>query len=397
MTISKADRIAENLFRQPRMYDSPPKLATQPIIPLSQFGLLNSYAFVNEPNQWGGAVAKPNMYVCRGGFSKAYAGTIDQWEKTKVERYSSIEYPPTRYVTIDDIRMMAYVGIEYARAKLYGWRYRYGELGEDGSVYPRGYIVRTTSGQRFVHRIHEGYTTAPYGEGKWDDRQGSYHAWAPMQRAAGFAESTSGDFVLPSDYSVPDEPTSDLVLLGEIEGDDDVISIAPFRTGKSFGLLGSKRPYKVEQDDILENLPSCRVRSGGFSIFITNSTQVSATNITTKGVVAFQQVVHQVYKLYNSYEDYLTKQNYTIWWENEEDFWTRWYEIFCMRDNAACLVPLKKGVVYRVYAKFDEAEIYKLQPIEGDEEGRLEGDIPLCVYSRKPVRTTAPMLYPYRT
>lgn len=364
MTSENADVVANSLFRLPHMYDKMPQLAIWPTIPPAA-NMRSIYAWANEPPSWD-RKPRSNVYVCRGGFSgEAYSGVISQWDKTLVPAGTSM--PPARYVTIDDLRMMAYVGIEYARAKLYGWRYRFGDLGEDGSIYPRGHIVRIANGKRYVHRVGEGTTIAPYESGGpyGDNKQLSYSAWTPMQRMAGFGASEVGHMSLPIGFAPSDELTSNFFELDSLEGKNDILRISPYYSKVAGAVIESGGDTPV-------------VRKGSFSIVLATGEGEKNNIDYDTDIIVFQQTTRPLYRLFNTIGDYYANTNFVYAWEKGD---SKYSKTSYIRDTVSSMIPLKKGVVYRVFVKFANALIGADNPLH-----------PLCSYWRKPIRMTAPRI-----
>ena len=351
MTLEHADKIAERIIALPQLYESPEKT------PYNFFTFSYGGSLPWNRNTHKTEFSAENIFSA-GGYSKwPYSLTITDWEKTG--------YGHARYITIDDLKMMAYVGIEYARAKLYGWRFRYGELGEEPSTYPRGYIVRTNDGRRYVKRTPGGYAPP------------NHLSWTPMQRMPGFQTPQSGVFEWEADRmgAFPSTFSSKVYFLGSLEGSDDILKTCanhePFNHQVSF----SETEGSV-------------VKGGGFAIHILQRPYGMENAVKydeSQSIVCFQKRVYPIYQIYYTEEDRrANNQNYYIWQTVNDDEAKLSRKIYIAYSSPG-MVSLKKGVVYDVYVKFDNAEL------QSNVSNMKKYE--LCSYARIPTRMTAPYMW----
>ena len=260
---------------------------------------------------------------------------------------------------------MAYVGIEYARAKLEGWRYRYGELGEEATLFPPKCIVRLKDGKRFIHRTSSaGNTTAPPGSGgPYSDNYYSYKFWTPMTRMPGFEEPKSGGFDYPDEFEIPSEAFNGIVQLGTIVGNDDLIKFGVERTTLSFAVGG----------DVLQ---PC-VESGSMEIILSTANFISENDLENC-LTVFQQNSSPVYYVWDS-RDLYRQGNAPMRITTAPNQYSEFYT-FAAIDSQGSFVPLKKGVTYNVFARFSDAVLKKY-------EGKK-----LVTYSRTATKTQAPYI-----
>ena len=352
MTIEQADEIAALVGNAPHMYDSIPSLekGMEPVAFNSQ--RYSVYPWISLANSMGGLIISempknPNVYYSDGGFSStAYSSAITDWAATELQ--SSRGIFGQRYITIDDIRMMAYLGLEYAKAKLDGWRYRFGYvsgLDREATDYPKGYIARLEDGSRFVHRSGGNVTAPPGSGGKYSDQLYAYKYWTPMRRLPGCAIPTSGTFRLPDDYEVREEVTSEIVELGSIEGADDMVRFGPYVSD-----------LKTATARTL-NEPESIVTGGGFEIIVTTRSSLTEDDIE-QNLVAYQQRVQNYYviseDIYDSNGKFREKWTYDTIRKPPQG---ERYTLRTMIESTSSFVPLRKGVVYNVFLKFDSATI----------------------------------------
>lgn len=350
MTIEQADKIAEVVQNAPRMYDSIPSLE-EGMKPFAfNSSRYSAYPWISLANHLGGlfltdAPRNPNVYFSDQGFSAVYSSIIKDWQATEIRGYTGFGQ---RYVTIDDIRMIPYLGIEYARAKLEGWRYRFGYvqgLERESAYIPKGGIVRLENGLRFVHRTTGNITAPPGSGGPYSDQYYAYKFWTPVKRLPGYEVPTNGEMGLPADFEMPAEPTSTIVKIGTLVGADDIVRFNPyFQIGNTRGLN--------ESDSI--------VKSGGFEIVLTTSDSLTEESLENSFVVCQIRVQND----YIVYEDiYDAKGKLTEKWH----YFTMQqppkgvtYSTRRLLESNCSMAPLKKDVTYNVFVKFDNATLVDL-------------------------------------
>lgn len=344
MTIAQADILADRIRNAPHLYDSLPTLSEGVNVPNHTLGRDYSEFYPWFRNQMNLA---SNVYGVKGGFAeKTYSGDITDWDATSVGQTAS--GMATRYVTIDDIRMMAYVGIEYARAKLGGWRIRYGELGESATRYPSGSIVRLPDGMRYIHRKVKneniGNVTPPPGIGY--DYYYSLKFWTPMCRHSGFEVPQNGGFSLPDDFQFSTTSTSELIQIGTIDGNDDIVKFLPYQHKSS-----------APGATVLSSL----VEQGGFQIILVpmDATTAEAPQINEEALgdylIAYQQHVYPFYDYYflkNGIYIYANTSTKQLDYSGRAGVKV---QARYMIDGNGGMIPLKRGRMYGVFAKFDSA------------------------------------------
>lgn len=346
MTIEQADKIAEIVKNAPRMYDSIPSLeeGMKPVYYNSS--RYDAYPWISLSNSRGGllltdAPQNANVYYSGYGFSNLYGSTIKDWKATEISGpYSGFG---TRYVTIDDIRMIPYLGIEYARAKLEGWRYRFGYvqgLEREAANIPKGCIVRIENGQRFVHRASGNITAPPGSGGPYSNYLLAYLLWTPMRRLPGYEIPTNGELGLSADFEMPEEPTSTIVKIGTLVGADDIVRFNPyFKIGDTRGLN--------ESDSI--------VKSGGFEIVLTTSDSLAEESLENSFVVC-QIRVQNDYIVYEDIYDANGKLKETWhYFTMKQPPKGVEYRTRCLLESNCSMAPLKKDVTYNVFVKFDNS------------------------------------------
>lgn len=377
MTLEQADKIAELVRNAPHMYDSIPSLdeGIKPV--LFDSSTYSAYPWISLGNHLGGLLLSdvprnPNVYLSRQGFSAAYSSIIKDWQATEIRGRTSFGQ---RYVTIDDIRMMAYLGLEYAKAKLDGWRYRFGYvegLDNESEFTPKGCIVRIENGQRFVHRSIGNVTAPPGSGGTYSDLLDAYTHWTPMKRMPGFNLPTIGQFKLPDEYELPAEATSDIVLLGTIEGNDDMVKFGPHQSNWSSG--SGRTLYE----------PNSIVTEGGMEIIVATADSLSEDDLETS-VVAYQQRMQRYYLVSTNIYDSNGKLK-EVWTYDtiQQPSNGEKYSVRTMVESNSGFVPLRKGIVYTVFAKFDSAVL---------KANNYNPDRNLVSYVRYGMRQTAPFMW----
>lgn len=409
MTLADADKIAERIIALPRLYDAPSLTPDFQHVDISyDEPYVNAYPwkrlFESTPSfKFLYTAVGDGSFFNGGSFSeKAYVGTITRWESTPTIN----NHPAARYVTLDDLKMMPYVGIEYARAKiLYGWRFRTKAWAERypsvinsvetpyrkedrmwNFVPQRGSIVRAEDGRRYICRVQpitpdnaQAIANLNSMAVKYDDWD--WRLWTPMHRMPGFQEPTTGYFTWGEAAYIPSEPISNRIYLLEwIEGNNDILNIAPHSGSLDIGVLPEETMIRSGGMEIR----ICPMRDNGDDSFDEN-----------KSVVCYQQRVFPFYKVFQTKADYLANNsNYSYhkskFWEefnyNDEekkDFEGRTRQVYEI-DYVAGGVPLKKGVKYGVYAQFDNTEVVATDSRR------------LCSYVRTPTRMTAPYMWKSR-
>lgn len=383
MTIEQADWLAEAVSKAPHIYDSIPSLDEGMKPRAGDSYPYQTYPWVSLAKWMGGGLystdtpRNPNVYYSPYGFStKAYSSVIKDWKATEMEFEKGTWTFGKRYVTIDDIRMMAYLGLEYAKAKLDGWRYRYGfvsGLEFEAEDYLRGYIARVNDGARYIHRVLALFGAAPPGSGgPYSDSDFAYRAWTPMRRLPGYDIPTQGTFTLPEDYELPAEATSQIVQLGTLEGNDDIVKFAPYQS-------------KTRLPDVLYlYAPDSLVTEGGFEIIVTTSDSLSEEDVESS-FVAYQQRVQKVYQISVKTYDSRGRVNGSTSYETLQtppkgaD-----YKFLYLIDSNSSPVPLRKGVVYNVFAKFDSAVM---------QQNKSNPELGLISYVRYGTRKVAPFMW----
>jgi hypothetical protein len=348
MTIDQANVLADRIREAPQLYDTPPNLSVG-LSPTYTPNLSQQYPWISHviyPRDLSlGFERRSNIYYSPLGFSKrAYSSKITQWKETVLDDVHGTE---PRFVTLDDIRMMAYLGLEYARAKLEGWRYRFGYLGpNEANDIKRGNIVRTEDGQRYIKRYSNNSIPPP-----------TVKYWIPMIRQSGFEVPSEGAWGLPEDYEESSSPVSDLLLIDSIEGADDIVTILPY----------SK---------------SSIVMSGGFCIILSPETSLDENNLGNSFVV-YQQRVQQFFSVWeyiiDSYGRVVGRRN--IMDTAEKPTGDVRYDTSYKIDGQGMKFALKKGVSYNVFVKFDNAMIGSADKI---------GSRTLVSFLRTGTRTLAP-------
>lgn len=366
MTIAQANDFADRVKSLPKLYDTPPTLtegmrfsyfSTQPG---EYYPWVKTSSYLMSGRYYGKA---DNLYDCRNGFSQAgYSKTITDWEATSTKTYQGTP----RYITIDDLRMMAYVGIEYARAKLDGWRYRYGELGEDASFFQKGCVVRLADGRRYVHRSGGNVTAPPGSGGPSSDQYYSYKFWTPVMRMPGFGVPETGGFGYPEEFEMPSEAYTGILQLGTLEGNGDIVKFDVERTAASYAVGGDVyRPC---------------IASGSMEVILSLASSLSEDDVE-ESLIPFQLNAYPIYYVWDN--EKLRQKGEAPWrTENDPIRTSDTYSVQAVMDGIGGYVPLKKGVTYNVFAKFTNAVLRKYEGTN------------LVTYTRITTRMLAPYAWP---
>lgn len=236
MTIEQADKIADVILSAPRVYETPPLFfpkacgvtkdgkAFSEGSYYSAAWLRGFYDFTDE-----GKGENDGVYSCSKGFGEGYEKIITDWAETPALGWLG------RYVTDDDIRMMAYVGIENYRAKILGHRWRFNEKGisnvNDTISYPRGCIVRQDDGKRWIHCrggnvipipgvTIDGWVGSKGGTSSQDPLK-----WSAMTRRTAFKRPICEHLPLLQGVKLPFNKVTSLEKVAEIEGHNDLVQL----------------------------------------------------------------------------------------------------------------------------------------------------------------------------
>lgn len=235
MTLEQADKIADVILSAPEVYGSPPTMF--PLATSFESGkywsegtVRNSAWLIGLPDLSDTPFAR-GVYSCRYGFRESYSSIISTWGYTDfgTGKWSG------RYVTLDDIKMMAYVGIENYRAKILGHRWRFNEKGintvNDTYAYRRGSIVRQDDGKRWVKCRDNNVTPIPgVTIDGWVGSKGTGTAldpirWVPMTRRQAFKKPLVESVPLLDGVSVPLDKVTRFIKAATIVGQNDLVQL----------------------------------------------------------------------------------------------------------------------------------------------------------------------------
>ncbi len=240
MTLEQADKIADIILSAPKVFDSLPMQFP------SASGLTSERIAYGEDNvhnaAWMqgltrlsqlGRLSGNGVYACKNGFQMGYEYPIEEADQTKLD---VIWRRLGRYATLDDIKMMAYVGIENYRAKAMGHRWRFNEKGvntvNDTYAYHRGSVVRQEDGKRWI-KCREGNVIPIPGvtiDG-WVGRKGGTHSsvdpllWSAFTRRPAYRKPNAVHIPLLDGVSFPFEKVTRLVKAATIEGHNDLVQL----------------------------------------------------------------------------------------------------------------------------------------------------------------------------
>lgn len=233
MTLEQADKIADVILSAPTVYDAPPTKfprasgITSDRFLYSETNITDCAWFCGLPNLEG---VQDGVYSCTGGFNEGYEIPISEWKDTHLTTYGK----GGRYATLDDIRMMAYVGIENYRAKAMGHRWRFNEKGvntvnDSYGGYGRGSIVRQEDGKRWIKCRDNNIIPIPgVTIGRWVGRKGGTSStdpllWSPLIRRQAFKNPTAEHVPLYDSVNIPFDKTTRLIKAASLVGHNDLV------------------------------------------------------------------------------------------------------------------------------------------------------------------------------
>lgn len=166
------DKLVQILSDAPSIYDSPPTIQK------------GASAFQNS-------TIGDNIYDCRKGFGREYGKPASKGG---------------RYMTLTDLRMMYYLGVEGGKQMLNGWKPFYDEqFCRSIGGYPKGAIIRYPDGRKMVSRIENNLQPLP-------EKYETNRYWAvvrPMQTWRNHTGDGSDDLVYPPlNFIPPQEKTT---------------------------------------------------------------------------------------------------------------------------------------------------------------------------------------------
>ena len=347
MTLENAHKIADRLLGLPTLYDEPPSFTppdtiTTPFVSHISFPWANNEVRYSEE----GTVKfyhDKAMYRPNGGFDDAYTGRITSWEYTTIANtdFSICQ----RYITLDDLRMMAYIGTEYAKAKLLGWRYRCVPIGPYATTNGPGSVVRNEDGQKCIMT--------------------SNNKLSPFIRKLGFGENQDSEILLPEDFNLPDitDSYSGLVSLGELTGHGGILKF-----GQSKNLKESDEEFDkgLIVDDFLT--------SGSVAIIMTTASTLDEEEAYSAPVV-FSKHVYPFYlvRYADMFNDVTEPGAYVTTSIPNYKYAIRTYEV-----SQGSYVPVVNGTIYYLYALFSGVEV------------RADANNSICSVLKITTRTRAP-------
>ena len=336
MTIEESDRYADIILSTPRMYDKYPDF-----FPSSYNAMVRGYHMPWSIGLFTASLG-PGVYNCSPGFMEQYEKQITEWKSTSISYGGS-----PRYLTLEDLKMMLYVGTEYSRNKLYGYRYRFNERGINtysrGQDYPHGCIVRDMNGHRWIHRTQTPNAIPPpgYTVGSFNGDSFGFNVWTPFTRRVGMYQIIPQLVPLIADVTFPTEPVTRCVRAATIEGNDDIV----FLRDMIFPASGTKG-----SSNGMNNTFSTLCAKGDIVVRISTYDNL---NENTDGLDEISIVFAQG-RTRPVYIDYDTNRLYSF----------EAMRGFRLSNNAknhsyvGNWVPLKKGVTYHVYIERKESCVF---------------------------------------
>ena len=191
-----------------------------------------------------------------------------------------------------------------------------------------------------------------------------------MRRLPGYRNPENGYIDLPAEFEMPSEATSEIVLLGTIEGADDIVKFNPYHE------------YRKVLGDIHET--DSIVASGGFEIILSMSESISEDSLADS-LVVYQQRVQNDYTVYlDTHKPDGTPEDRWDYYTKEQPPKGSKYATNVIVEGNGSMVALRKGVVYNVFAKFDNAVLT---------EKKWNPDRHLVSYVRTGTRKVAPYMW----
>ena len=236
MTLEQADKIADIILSAPKVFDSLPMqfpsasgLTSERIAygedNIDNSAWLKGLTYLNQIGQLSGN----GVYACKNGFQKGYERTIKDGDVTQLSR--PLHMPDGRYATLDDIKMIAYVGIENYRAKAMGHRWRFNEKGvntvNNTEAYHRGSIVRQEDGKRWIKCREWNLIPIPgVTIDGWVGRKAAGQLlWSAFTRRPAYRKPNAVHIPLLDGISFPSEKVTRLVKAATIEGHNDLVQL----------------------------------------------------------------------------------------------------------------------------------------------------------------------------
>lgn len=383
MTIEQADKIADVILSAPEVYGAPPTMFP----PASGIKSGRVWGEGNVKNSaWLIGLPVPNekpvgsgVYSCRYGFRESYSSIISTWGYTDFGTSGG----SGRYVTFDDIKMMAYVGIENYRAKILGHRWRFNEKGintvnDYSNAYRRGSIVRQDDGKRWVKCRDKNVMPIPgVTIDGWVGRNDPFY-WVAMTRRQGFKKPLVEHIPLLAGVSVPLDKVTRFVKAATIVGQNDLVQLRNVWDQSSLGETHSNA-FSLSSDYPLNG-------EGRMVVYISEvdglDKERDESVVEEKSIV---WVTSNTLPVYNAY--YNTKSG-------EQRSWSSLSPIQSLKELSASIdmrdygmwtnhvcafrsdfIPLAEGRTYYVYIKREESRAGCFRrsdfPADGDAGGRL--------------------------
>lgn len=363
MTIEEADKIADVILSAPEVYDSPPTKfpaasgATSDLKAYGEATVPNAAWMLGLPTSYSSSPIK-GVYSCKYGFQNGYESLIKTWDYTQTGHYDD----GGRYVTFDDIKMMAYVGIENYRAKLHGHRWRFNEKGintvNDTWAYQRGSIVRQDDGKRWI-KCRSGNVIPIPGvtiDG-WVGTKGDRTMfWRPMTRRQAFKNPVAEYVPLIEGVDFPTEKVTRLVKAATIEGHNDLVQL---RNVWDYADMNGK-----SSESIIVNTTSRLNYEGRMVVYVSELDGLDkkkySNDIEEKSIVWVTSNTIPVYSVkYKAYdggiEGYSSLEPINL---NTYGSSLTWNSTSTARVFRSSFIPLAEGRQYHIYIKREDSRIY---------------------------------------
>ena len=370
MTLEQADKIADIILSAPKVFDSLPmqfpnasgitsESAAYGEGNIDNSAWLKGLTYISQIGQLSGN----GVYACKNGFQIGYERPIKDGDVTQL---SVLHMPDGRYATLDDIKMMAYVGIENYRAKAMGHRWRFNEKGvntvNDTYAYHRGSIVRQEDGKRWI-KCREGNVTPIPGvtiDG-WVGRKGGTHSsvdpllWSAFTRRPAYRKPTAVNIPLLDGVSFPFEKVTRFVKAATIEGHNDLVQLrdvwdyadmtgktseAIYTNGNRILNYEGRLVVRISEVDELEKEATQEEIEANSMVWVTSQAipiDVDYYISTADNRIDEHQSLTPTYA--SSYSTYVHKGSVT-----------RWTRVF--RSN---FIPLAEGRTYYVYIEREDS------------------------------------------
>lgn len=354
MTIEQADKIADVILSAPKVYDTPPTKFPAASGMTSDFRAYGEAGILNSA--W--LLGLSNVYCCKYGFQQGYETQIKTWDYTQIGQ----NLKEGRYVTFDDIRMMAYVGIENYRAKLHGHRWRFNEKGintvNDTGSYQRGCIVRQDDGKRWV-KCRSGNVIPIPGvtiDG-WVGTKGDRTMfWRPMTRRQAFKKPVAEHVPLLEGVDLPVENVTRLVKAATIEGKNDLVQL---RNVWDYADMNGKK-----SESLITNGLSQLNYEGRMVVYVSevdglekkkDIEDVKANSIVwvTSNTIPIYSVQYRGYN--GAVEGYQSLSPITV---NPSDRTILGKYTTIAKSFRSSFIPLAKGRLYYIYIQREDSRIY---------------------------------------